>query len=346
MRLTLPWQDYDMEGIRAFFQDLEGRVEALPMVASASVTTQFPPLVFLDSQFSVEGEEDVEGGSLPQAYLSVVSPGYFRTTGMTMIAGRALDERDRDGSPEVAVINQTAARRFFGGENPVGRRFKIGGPAGDGSWIAVVGLVADTRNRGLDVDPQPEIFGSSLQVGGGNQFFLIARTEGDPRSALTAIRGVVASLDPDQPIYAIRTVQEAYAASVADRQLAMVALSLFAAFALLLASMGIYAVVAFGVAERTGEIGLRMALGADAGGVRRMIVRQALAPVLVGAVVGLGLAFGIRGFLQSLLFQVSDTDPLTFGAVTAFLLVTALIASYAPARRASRLNPVDALREE
>jgi putative ABC transport system permease protein len=345
MRLTLPWQDYDTESIRAFFQELVERVEGLPGVRSAAVTTQFPPQVFLDRQFSVEGQEYVEGGSLPQAYLSVVSPGFFDAMGMRILNGRALDEGDRMGTPEVAVVNQAAARRFFGGGDPVGQRFRMGGPGEGGSWIQVVGLVADTRNRGLDVDPQPEIFGSTLQVEGGNQFFLIARAEGDPRGLLPAIQGVVQAMDPDQPVYAIRTMEEAMAASIAPKRIATTALSLFAAFALLLAAVGIYSVVAFGVAERTREIGLRMALGAEATSVRRLVVRQALLPVGVGAVFGVGLALMLQAFLRNLLFQISGTDPLTFSSVTVLLLGIAMAASYLPARRASRLDPVEALRE-
>jgi putative ABC transport system permease protein len=208
-----------------------------------------------------------------------------------------------------------------------------------------VGLVADTHNRGLDVDPQPEIFGSMLQVGGGNQFFLIARAERDPRSLLPAIQGLVQAMDPDQPVYAVRTMEEALAASIAPKRIATTALFLFAAFALLLAAVGIYSVVAFGVAERTREIGLRMALGAEATSVRGLVVRQALFPVMVGAVSGVGLALMLQAFLRNLLFQISGTDPLTFSVVTALLLGIALAASYLPARRASRLDPVEALRE-
>jgi len=345
IRLTLPWEEYDTASIRAFFQDLRDRVEGLPGVRTAAVANQFPPQVFMNRQFSVEGQEYVEGGTLPQAYLSVVSPGYFQAMGIRLLNGRALNEGDRQGSPEVAVVNEAAARRFFGGADPVGQRFRIGGPDDGGDWIQVVGLVADTRNRGLDGRPQPEIYGSTLQVPGGNQFFLIARTDGDPRGVLPAIQGVVQSLDPDQPVYAIRTLKEAVSATVAPRRIATLSLGLLAAFALLLASVGIYAVVAFGVAERTREIGLRMALGAQAECVRRLVVRQALLPVGIGAAFGVGLALVLQSFLHNLLFQISGTDPLTFSGVTILLLAVALAASYLPARRASRLDPVEALRE-
>ena len=345
MRLTLPWQDYDMASIQTFFQELRTRVEALPGVVSASVASQFPPGVFMNRQFAVEGEVYEEGGTLPQAYLTLVSPGFFESMGISLLGGRTLDGGDRMGSREVAVVNQAAARRFFGGEDPIGRRFHLGGPEEEGEWIEVVGVVADTRNRGLDVRAQPEIYGSTHQVPGGNQFFLIVRATGEPMGLLPSIRQAVAALDPDQPIYAIRTMEEALAGSVAPKRIATLALSFFAAFALLLASVGIYSVVAFGVAERTREIGLRMALGAEADSVARLVVRQALLPVGAGAFFGVGLALLLRGFLQNLLFQVSGADPLTFSSVTVLLLGVAVAASYLPARRASRLDPVEALRE-
>jgi len=346
MRLTLPWEDHDMASIMTFFQDLRTRVEALPGVSAATVASQFPPNVFMDRQFTVDGQSYTEGGTLPQAYLTLVSPGYFEAMGIPLLAGRTLTEADRMGSPEVAILNQAAARRFFGAGDPLGQRFRLGGPEEEGDWIEVVGVVGNTHNRGLDMDPQPEFFGSTHQIPGGNQFFLLVRAQGEPRSLLAPIRQTVAAMDPDQPIYAIRTMREALASSIAPKSIATVALSLFAAFSLLLASVGIYSVVAFGVAERTGEIGLRMALGAEAAAVRRLVIRQAMVPVAIGALFGVATAFGLRGFLENLLFQISGTDPLTFAGVTALLLGVAFLASYLPARRASRLDPVEALREE
>jgi putative ABC transport system permease protein len=346
MRLTLPWQEYDTESIMLFFRELREEVEGLPGVQTAAVTSQYPPSVFSNSQFSVEGETYAGGGTLPTAYLTLVSPGFFQSMGIPVLAGRTLDERDGVGAPEVALINETAAGRYFGEGNPIGSRFKIGGPDSDGEWIEVVGVVGDTKNRGLDVRTQPEIFGSTHQVPGGNQFFLIVRTGNDPRSVLPAIRQTVAAMDPDQPIYSIRTIDEAYASSMAQKRIATVALLSLAAFALLLASVGIYSVVAFGVAERTREIGVRIALGAQTAEVRRLVVKQALLPVVIGVIFGLGMAFALHGFIQSLLFQVSGTDPMTFGLVTILLLGVAVLASYLPARRASRLDPVEALREE
>lgn len=346
MRLTLPWEDYDSESIMAFFQDLEERVGGLPGVTSAAIANQFPPMTFMDRQLTVEGQ--VYGGDddLPTSYVTLVSPSYFESMEIPVAAGRSLENGDRMGSRMVAVINESAARRFFPGGSPIGQRFHLGGADEEEEWIEVVGVVGDTRNRGPDVLPQPEVFGSTHQIPGGNQFFLLVKTGREPRSLLPAIRETVTAMDPDQPIYAIRTLEEAIGASVAPKRIATLSLTFFAAFALLLASVGIYSVVAFGVAERTREIGLRMALGAEGRGVRALVVRQALTPVLIGAVAGVGLAFALEGFLQSLLFGITGRDPLTFVGVTGALLGVAVLASYIPARRASQMDPVRALAED
>jgi putative ABC transport system permease protein len=346
MRLTLPWEEHDMASIMTFFQDLRERVEGLPGAASAVVASQFPPSVFMDSQFTVDGEAYADDATLPSAYLTLVSPGFFEAMEIPLVTGRTLDPGDRMGSVEVAVINEAAARRFFPGSDPIGRRFHLGGPEEERDWIEVVGVVGNTQNRGLDTRARPEIYGSTHQSPGGNQFYLMVRADSEPMALLPAIRQTVASMDPDQPIYAIRTLEDAFSASMASKRIATLSLTLFATFALLLASVGIYSVVAFGVAERTREIGLRMALGAEKKMVRSLVVRQALLPVVIGAFFGIGLALGLQGFLRTLLFGISGFDPLTFGTVTLVLLGVAFLASYIPARRASRLDPMVALGEE
>ena len=206
-------------------------------------------------------------------------------------------------------------------------------------------MVGSTRNLGLDRPPQPEVFGLEDQLGGlVNQLFLLVRTEGAPRAVLPAVRQVVRDLDPDQPVYAVQTAEVALARAGASRRATTVALALFAAFALMLAAVGVYAVVSHAVSERTREIGLRLALGADAGRVRGLVVRQALLPVLAGAGVGLLLALSLGTVLRRVLFQVSATDPLTLASVAALLVGVAAAASLVPAWRASRLDPVEALR--
>jgi predicted lysophospholipase L1 biosynthesis ABC-type transport system permease subunit len=247
------------------------------------------------------------------------------------------------------VINEAAAARFFPDGNVVGRRIRVGGEDSGLPWMEVIGVAGSTRNRGLDAEPAPEVFGSTRQlVGAWNQLFLVIRTTGDPRAMLPAVRAEVKALDPDQPVYLIRTLDEAFAGTqqAAIRRASMSVLATFAVFALLLAAVGIYAVSSYAVSQRTREIGLRIALGAERQQVRGLMVRQALLPVAVGALVGLGGALALGRLMSSLLFEVSGTDPLTIAAVAGLLMVIALAASWVPARRASNLSPTAALQHD
>ncbi len=239
------------------------------------------------------------------------------------------------------------ARRHFGGENPIGQRMKVGGGGTDAPWFEVVGVVGSMHNRGLDADPDPEVFASTRQLEGAwNQLFLVARTETDPYDVYPLIREQVRAMDPQQPVYAVRTLEASYTDAARERRIATTALSIFAAFALLLAAVGIYAVVAYGVAQRTREIGVRIALGAGKGKVRLLVVRQALVPVAIGGVIGLVGALALGRVLSGLLFEVSPTDPVTVGIVLATFGAIGVTASYVPALRASELDPVRALSSE
>ncbi|MGH7573588.1 MAG: ABC transporter permease [Longimicrobiales bacterium] len=344
MRLTLARERYAPERVEPFFRELERRVRELPGVVRAATVTQLPPEVFLRSTFSVEGRELRRADDLPDAYTTLASASYFEALGVRVVRGRGFTDADGPDAPPVVVINEAAARRFFPGEDPIGRRLKLGGPDAESPWYEVVGIVASTRNRGLDAEPAPELFGSSRQADGfANQFFLLIRTSGAPRSILAAVRETVQSLDPQQPVYAIQTIDDAFANAAAPRRVATIVLTLFALFALLLAAVGIYSVVAYSVAQRTREIGVRMALGADRGRVRRFIVRQALLPVLAGGAIGLALAIVAGRVLATLMFGISATDAPTLAAVTVLLLGIAALASYVPARKASNLHPLAAL---
>ncbi|HEX7088620.1 MAG TPA: ADOP family duplicated permease [Longimicrobiales bacterium] len=342
MRLTLPWERYDGEAVIRFFDRLTQSVAALPGVRSAAAGTQFPPISFSSGELRIEGREFAEGDALPTALLTVAGPGYFETLGLPLLRGRTFTERDVAGAPLVAVINEPAARRYFPGEDPIGKR--LGVARGD-AWFEIVGVVGAAANRGVDVPPEPEVFASARQLPGtSNQFFLLIRTEVEPRGILPAVREAVRSLDPQQPVYMIQTVKEAFAARAAPRRIAAVALTLFAIFALALATMGVYGVAAYAVSDRTAEIGVRMALGAGRREVHRLIARQALLPVTIGAVVGLAGAVALGRLLSGLLFQVRSGDPLTLAVVTLTLAGAALAASWLPARRAARLDVVRAIR--
>jgi len=347
MRLTLAQERYDSTRIGPFFEELVRRVEALPGVASASTATQFPPRSFSQREIVVEGLESAVEGTLPVAFATIASPDYFETLGIPLRRGRTFDERDREGAPLVVVIDETVARRYFADRNPVGKRLRVGASE-ELPWFEIVGVVGATHNRGLDVEPQSEIYAPLGQFSGAsNQHFLLVRSAGvDPHTLLPSIREAVRSLDPEQPVYAIQTIEEAYASGAAPRRVATTLLSLFGAFALMLAAVGIYGVVAYTVGHRTREIGLRLALGARRGEVRRLMVRQAMVPVALGGVLGLVGALALGRALSGLLFEVGGYDPLALIGSVAVLAAIAFLASYLPARRGSNLDPVAALREE
>jgi predicted permease len=346
MRLTLARTRYPHERVEPFFRELVSRTTSLPGVSAAAVASQLPPFLFSRRQFVIQGSVP-EGDQLPTAFATLVSPDYFSAMGMHLLRGRTLTERDRADAPFVAVVNDVFAMRYLSGSDPIGRRLRVGDQQSGGPWFEVVGVVRATQNRGLDAPPEPEIFASTRQLAGAwNQLYLALRTTGDPRATLPAVRDLVHEMDPQQPVYAVRTMNEAYAAAALQRRVATIALSVFALFALLLAAVGIYAVVAYGVGRRTREIGLRMALGADAGQVLGLMVRQALLPVALGGLAGLVGAVLLGRVLAGLLFQVSATDPLTLISVVVLFAVVSVLASVIPARRASRLDPMEALADE
>lgn len=346
MRLTLPWEDYDGPAIGAFFQELEERVGAIPGVRAVGRGSQFPPISFSWERVAAEGSEVTDEGQLPLAMTTLASPGYFSALGIPLVRGRTFDDLDVEGSPLVTVINQAAQESLFSGQDPIGSRIRAGASEDD-PWFEVVGVVGNTINDGIDRATAPELFANHRQVPDwSNQMFLLVRTEVPPMSVVPAVREAVRAMDSDQPLYRIQTLDDLLLQSTATRRIAAGVLSVFAAFALALAAVGIFAVVSFAVGERTREIGLRVALGARGSQVRALVVRQALAPVVLGGLLGLAGATALGTAMSSLLFDVSPTDPATLISVMAFFGLIALIASYVPALRASHLDPVEALRSE
>lgn len=342
MRLTLPWEEYDGPAIGAFFSELEERIVALPGVQQVGVGSQFPPIAFSYGRVGAEGQEALDDEQLPTAMTTLVSPGYFDALGIALVRGRTFDELDVEGSPMVGVLNEAAANLLFAGADPVGQRILV-----QGDPLEVVGVVGDALNQGIESAPFPEVFANHRQVPGwSNQLFVLVRTSVDPMSVLPAIRSEIRDMDPDQPLYAIQAASEALVPATAPRRVAANVLTIFAGFALILAVVGIFSVVSFSVADRTREIGLRVALGAGGSQVRWLMVRQALVPVVIGALVGLGASIALGRAIEGLLFEVSGTDVTTLGGVLVILLSAAVVASYLPASRASRLDPVQALREE
>jgi putative ABC transport system permease protein len=276
-----------------------------------------------------------------RAHIRAVTAGYFRTMGITLRAGRPFGEADAIGQPLVVIINETMARRYWPNTSPVGKRVRLTG--GTIEWREVVGVIADVKHWGLNQPVNPEMYFPEQQMAWGLTFVLAADVE--PSTLASGIRDVLRQVDPDLPLSNVRTMADVAARSVAARRSSTVLLAIFGALALVLAAAGIYGVMAHLVALRTSEMGIRMTLGARPRDVMRIVLGEGL----VHAGVGLGIGFGaavlvMRGF-RSLLFQVGPADPLTLASVAVVLLVTALVACYVPARRAMRVDPVQALRQ-
>jgi putative ABC transport system permease protein len=275
----------------------------------------------------------------------LASPGYFATLGIPLLKGRLFTEQDDEKAPRAVVVNQTLAQRFFPGEDAVGRRLRLGDGRAEQPWQTIVGIVQDVKTEGLDVENRPQIYRSILQTS-NLQLTLVIRTASDPGALTEAVRREVRAVDADLPVFGIRTMEQVMQAAVSQRRFAMIMLVVFAFIALTLSAVGIYGVMAYTVTQRTHEIGIRMALGAQGSDVLRMIITQGLILTFAGMAVGLAGAFVLTRFLSSLLFGVGARDPLTFACISLLLSIVALAACYIPARRAMKVDPMVALRYE
>jgi predicted permease len=325
----------------AFFARLLERVRGLPGVVSAGATSALPLQGFtMSAPVTVEGH----AGAAPEAadaFLDIVTPGYFSALHIPLVAGRSLDARDTAGSPLVLVVNRAFARAFFLNEDPIGRRLKMTSD----DWRTIVGVVADTKQTSLASGVAPEAF-FSLEQWATSDMALVIRSSVNPLSLVSAVRKQATELDKSLPIYSIETMDEMLSADVASQRFHASLLGTFAGLAVLLAAVGIYGVMAYAVGQRTHEIGVRMALGAEPAGVLRMVLAQGLRMALTGVVVGLAGSYALTRFMGSLLFEIKPTDPGTFTGVPLALVVVAMVASYIPARRATRVDPMVALRYE
>jgi len=350
MKVVLPKTKYPDHARRsAFYTELLGRVAALPGVNSAAVTTNLP-LTFKGNSMgvSIEGRPDPGPGQRPSVVTRVVSPDYFRTMGIGLLQGRQFGRDDRADTTSVAVVSETLARRFWPGEDPLGKRLTPG-PAtstNPDDWITVVGVARDVRQFELDADPKPQMYLSYEQAGFFEPGDLVVSTAVDPLGLAGAVRQAVWQVDRDQPVSDVRTMSDILSASLARQRFSTLLLALFAAVALALAAVGVYGVMSYTVARRTHEIGIRMALGARQRDVLRLAVGQALRLVAAGVAVGLAGALLLTRVMASQLYGVSATDPVTLVTITLVLVCVALLASYVPARRAARVDPLIALRYE
>lgn len=331
--------------VSGFFQELVRRVEALPGVDGASLSTARPLSgVARNDPFSIEGRPfDLDNPTF--AGWQMVGANYFQTLGIPLIQGRDLMLQDMDErAPAVAVINETMAHRYWPNQNPIGQRITVGLPRADNPRATVVGIARNLPHRAIDSVPEPDWY-LSRRPGPQHNQVLFVRTA-NPSQLAAPIRDVVAKLDRDQPVTNIKTMGEVVADTVAPRKFNMLLFGLFAVIAMLLAALGVYGVMAYLVAERTQEIGIRMALGAQRSDVLGLVIKNGVVLTLIGVAVGLALALGLTRLMTTLLFGIAPNDVATFAAVSAFLILVALAACYIPARRATKVDPLVALRYE
>jgi putative ABC transport system permease protein len=342
--------------IRAFYQRLLERTDALPGVMASAASTSLPLSIRERRAFSIESQPP-ESAEVPHVVAHDWTLGrYFEAMDIPLKRGRYLGPQDSPTSEPVVVINETMARRFWPGLDPVGQRIAWGGSRNNARWMRVVGIVADVKQGPLHTETfqqtyQPWVQVSDMMIadniiGALRSLKVSVRTSGDPVSLAGAIRAQIREIDPSLPVTEVQTMAEVVSASAGPQRFNTVLLGSFAAVALLLAALGIGGVLATSVSRRTQEIGVRMALGAQRGEILRMVVRQGMMLALLGLAIGVPSAFVLTRLLASLLFQITPGDPLTFAAVAALLVAVALAACYIPARRATRVDPMVALRYE
>ncbi len=341
--VTLPRSKYAEPGRRsAFFDQALDRIRALPGVESAGAANTLPLTDTQNWPIAIEGRPLLPVAQQPIAVTTVVAGDYFRALRIPLRRGRLFTTEDRADAPTAAVISESMAKRFWPGEDPIGRRLTA--VFLPDRICQVVGIVGDVKLRGLDYrEPVPAMYLSNEQVPGlGMEFTIRAKTPSVASAAVAAIQ----AMDPAQPVLRVGTMEQVLAGSLTRQRLVMLLLAAFAGLALLLAAVGIYSVLAYGVRRRGREIGIRMALGARPADVMRMMLLQGMRPALLGLAIGLGAALALGRVLSGLIYGVSASDPATFAAVAVLLCLVALIACLAPARRATRVHPLRALREE
>ena len=298
----------------------------------------------MGSFFLVEGRPASPPSMESFVWFDMVSPDYFRVLGIPLRSGRLFTEQDRRGAPGVVVINETLARKYFPGEDAIGRRVQ-GGRGGPLEWLTIVGVVGDVHLAGVAHEVGPQFYLPYLQAG-CPRMSVVARTAGDPLQLAAAVCAQVESLDRDQPVFEVHTLEQLLSNTMAPRRTKMILLGTFAVMATVLAAAGIFAVISYTVAQRTHEIGVRMVLGARGDHILKLVVKQGMIVALVGVGAGLLVSLWLTRYLASLLYAVKPADPLTFGMVAVLLMGVAIAACVLPAWRAARIDPMTALRCE
>jgi putative ABC transport system permease protein len=347
--ISLPDARYGEEAQQvAFFDQVMPKLRALPGVQDAGAVISLPLSgTSIVLSFEIEGRPPVAPSQQPAMQVRVATADYFKTIGIPLKRGRLFNDFDRAGSPRVVLLTEAAARRYFPGEEPIGQKITLGwgrGPNQPNAGGEVVGIIGDVKDAGLDEADPPQIYLPYQQWPVQGMSFVL-KTAVPPGSVADSARRAIYSVDPNMPVANVRTLEQIVSRSISQPKFYMTLLAVFAAVALVLAAIGIFGVLSYAVAQRTREIGIRMALGAQGRSVLNLIVRQAMLLAAGGVVLGVGAAYFLSSTLSSLLFSTTPTDPLTFGTVASLLLGVALLASYIPARRATRVDPIVALRE-
>lgn len=349
LRLSLPEQKYSRpEQTSVFYKELLDRVRRLPGVDAAGAVSGLP---LTQAGWSGTATVDTQAvpvkDTTPEVDQRPATPGYFEAMGIQLVRGRYFDEHDTESSQPVAIIDETMAKTYWPNEDPLGKRIHSGGMGSKAPWRTIVGVVDHVRYRTLEAPSRTEFYWPYSQTSFAlGSMSLAIHSRVAPMSLAGAVQKQVQAIDPDQPVYRIRTMHELMSESMARRRLSMFLLAIFAGLALLLASVGLYGVMSYSVAQRSHEIGVRMALGAQIANVIKLVVSHGLVLSLAGIVAGLAGSLLFSGFMSSLLFDTRAIDPLTFAAVAVILLLVALLACFVPAYRASRIDPANVLRQE
>jgi putative ABC transport system permease protein len=337
----------DEDRFMSFFDRALARLSELPGVTAAGASNMIP----LDGNgtdrlIEVEGYVPRDQSDMPDAQNRQATPGFFAAMGIPLVRGRLIERSDDNKAARVLVVNDTFAKRFFPNGDAIGKRIRLGKLTSDFPWATIVGIVGDVRGFALDEPPEPTMYWPVAQIRSTPSLSIVVRTESDPAALAPSARDAIAKIDGAQPIYDVQPLDQLVAKSLGQRRFTLMLMVLFGVIALVLSAIGIYGVMAFAVTQRTQEIGIRMALGASALDVLKMVVGSGMFLAAIGVVVGLIGAFALTRLMASLLFGVSPTDLVTFGFVTGGLLMVALLACYIPARRATKVDPLVALRYE
>jgi predicted permease len=346
LQVSLPGSKYKEDPqLIAFYQHALERIKSLPGVGDAGLTLVLPSQgPAWTSDFTIEGRSPEEYGK--EVRHNVVSSDYFRTMRVPLASGRLFSDYDDKDHPIVVVINEALARGFFSNEDPLGKRLKFSKPeVEDKDWFTIVGVVKNEKLEGLAAEVKPEVY-QPFPQSASNFVNLVVRTATDPRALTMAVRREISALDKDVPIFNIKTMKDVLYESVARERFTVLLLAIFAGVALILSAVGIYGVMSYAVTQRTHEIGIRMALGANTSDVLRLVVRQGIKLALAGVGAGVIGAFALTRLIEKLLFGVGATDPLTFTVISLLLTFVALLACWLPARRAAKVDPMIALRYE